>query len=344
MGQNDRNPHIAADPTGRPHIVWEDSGAIRYSYGVLDIAGRVVSFAPSTLIASSGGSHPSIAFMPNGVAHISWFDTTENTIVAVNLVGGNVVGPVTLVEARYQPSLERMASGLLATSAGTIIAPFVGVAPSNGTQGIWIAPYAEVSSNAFFVSFGAEVDATGAVRLTWSAEAENVARYNVIRTHNDAEPVSIDLADTDGVESEYSVTDYPEESGSYRYRVEALGPDGAVLASREHRVDVPRIASEPPNATLPSVSATPNPFNAVTAITIDTPVSTTAHVTIYDVTGRLVAAFGPMQCEPGTHRVVWNADDVRSRTVGSGIYLVRATFRGEHGRTTVRTTRLTLIR
>jgi len=343
-GQNDRNPHVAADPTGRPHVVWEDSGAIRYTYGVLDTAGRVVSFAPSTLIASRDGNRPSIAFMPNGVAHISWFDAAENTIVAVNLVGGNVVGPVTLVEPRYQPSLDRMASGLLATSAGAIISPFVGVAPSNGAHGIWVAHYAEVSSNAFFVGFGAEVDATGAVRLTWSAEAENVARYSVVRIQPEAEPVFVDIADANHADAEYIVTDHPEVAGSYRYRVDAVGPDGAILASQEHRVDVPRTTAEPGNAAVPNVSAAPNPFNSVTAITIDTPLSMTTRVTIYDVTGRVAATFGPTQFTPGTHRVVWNADDVRSRTVGSGIYLVRATFRGEHGRTSVRTTRLTLIR
>ncbi|HDS74099.1 MAG TPA: hypothetical protein ENN56_01030, partial [Firmicutes bacterium] len=216
-GWNDRNPHIAADPAGRPHVVWEDSGSIRYTYGVLDTAGRVVSFAPSTLITASGGSHPSIAFMPNGVAHISWFDTVEDAIVAVTLVGGNVVGPVTLVEPRYQPSLETMASGLLATSAGAIIAPFVGVAPTNGAQGIWIAPYAEVSSNAFFASFGAEVDATGAVRLTWSTEAQTVARYRIVRMQRDAEPVFIDLATVGGAGTEFAVIDHPGAGGSYQY-------------------------------------------------------------------------------------------------------------------------------
>jgi beta-glucanase (GH16 family) len=85
-------------------------------------------------------------------------------------------------------------------------------------------------------------------------------------------------------------------------------------------------------AIVPGVDATgyalhpcyPNPFNPMTTISFDLPVSAKASLTVYDVAGktvqRLVAA---ETVAAGRHEIIWNGRDETGRTAPAGIYFYR---------------------
>ena len=80
--------------------------------------------------------------------------------------------------------------------------------------------------------------------------------------------------------------------------------------------------------------AYPNPFNPSTTIIYGIPVVEThrnasVHITIYDMTGRLVSNYKIGNKEPGWHEFTWQGNDSHGQQVSTGMYLV--TMRaGEH--------------
>ena len=70
-------------------------------------------------------------------------------------------------------------------------------------------------------------------------------------------------------------------------------------------------------------NAAPNPFNPSTTISFDLPASMPAKLTIYDVSGRLVATLADGVQAAGRHEITWQGQDARGRPVGSGMYLYR---------------------
>jgi hypothetical protein len=74
--------------------------------------------------------------------------------------------------------------------------------------------------------------------------------------------------------------------------------------------------------------AFPNPFNAVTSIRYGLPYSTYVSISIYDVTGRMIAELYNGESQAGFQTVNWNAEGFRS-----GVYLVR--LRASSGFSTV---------
>jgi FG-GAP-like repeat/Secretion system C-terminal sorting domain len=73
-----------------------------------------------------------------------------------------------------------------------------------------------------------------------------------------------------------------------------------------------------------SMFASPNPFNAATTLQMTLPQAGEMKVQVFNVTGRLVATLANGTYQPGTHRLVWMADNH-----ASGIYFVRATALGQ---------------
>jgi hypothetical protein len=68
----------------------------------------------------------------------------------------------------------------------------------------------------------------------------------------------------------------------------------------------------------------PNPFNPVTTIRYEIPVSgADVSITIYDVAGRLVRELVNGHRDAGTWSAQWNGDDDRGRRVASGVYFYR---------------------
>ena len=72
-----------------------------------------------------------------------------------------------------------------------------------------------------------------------------------------------------------------------------------------------------------SMANTPNPFNAVTTIRIDLPRALHVALSVYDVSGKLVATIVDRRMTEGPHEIIWNARDERGETVDSGIYFCR---------------------
>jgi hypothetical protein len=69
--------------------------------------------------------------------------------------------------------------------------------------------------------------------------------------------------------------------------------------------------------------AVPNPFNPQTTLSFALPVASHVKLTIYDVSGRLVATLLDEDRGPGVWDVVWEGRDDRAQRVSSGVYFYR---------------------
>jgi hypothetical protein len=67
----------------------------------------------------------------------------------------------------------------------------------------------------------------------------------------------------------------------------------------------------------------PNPFNPVTRISFDLPVTGPVRLTVHDVRGRAVRNLVAGVLSFGTHTAVWNGTDDAGRRVPSGVYFCR---------------------
>ncbi|HID25365.1 MAG TPA: T9SS type A sorting domain-containing protein [Thermoplasmata archaeon] len=69
--------------------------------------------------------------------------------------------------------------------------------------------------------------------------------------------------------------------------------------------------------------AKPNPTKGVTEISFSIPTTTDVELTIYDVSGRLVATLVKGRLNAGTHTATWNGLDSHGRRVAQGVYFYR---------------------
>ncbi|MFA7287510.1 MAG: T9SS type A sorting domain-containing protein [Melioribacteraceae bacterium] len=69
----------------------------------------------------------------------------------------------------------------------------------------------------------------------------------------------------------------------------------------------------------------PNPFNPVTTIRYDLPVTSRVNITVYDILGRKIIELINSEMEAGKQQVVWNGKNSYGSEVASGIYLYRLT-------------------
>jgi hypothetical protein len=65
----------------------------------------------------------------------------------------------------------------------------------------------------------------------------------------------------------------------------------------------------------------PNPFNPITHIQYDISEKTNVTISIYDMTGRLVASFQEGNREPGQYLISWNALDEVGKQLSGGVYI-----------------------
>ena len=88
---------------------------------------------------------------------------------------------------------------------------------------------------------------------------------------------------------------------------------------------------------LPSA---PNPFNPQTTIAFDLPADMRVHLSVYDISGRLVdVLLADEMASQGRNEVIWRGRDARGRGLPSGTYFTRLEAGG-----TVKTTRMTLLK
>lgn len=67
----------------------------------------------------------------------------------------------------------------------------------------------------------------------------------------------------------------------------------------------------------------PNPFNPTTSIVFDIPEQIHVHLTIYDLTGRLVRTLINSEKSVGTHRIVWDGYHDDGRLAAASVYVYR---------------------
>jgi len=104
----------------------------------------------------------------------------------------------------------------------------------------------------------------------------------------------------------------------YRARSDMVEIDGDY-------VWIPRVSgvSEIPGADRPQLAASPNPFNALTTITMTTMAAGPVAVTVYDLAGRRVRSLADGYRTGGTHSFPWDGRDESGAIVSSGVYQVR---------------------
>jgi hypothetical protein len=108
-------------------------------------------------------------------------------------------------------------------------------------------------------------------------------------------------------------------------------PRTYALYYRSHEGDIllDDATVEFPDLASVSLAAHPNPFNPRIEISYQLPVAGRLRLDVVDVRGRVVRTLVSGEVAAGDGRVVWLGDDVRGRTVASGVYHVVA--QTDHG-------------
>lgn len=73
-----------------------------------------------------------------------------------------------------------------------------------------------------------------------------------------------------------------------------------------------------------TLMASPNPTGGTAGVELLMPVAGEAHVGVYDVRGALVRALAWGWVGPGSHSLSWDGRDDAGRSVGSGVYFLKA--------------------
>ncbi|HLP15238.1 MAG TPA: T9SS type A sorting domain-containing protein, partial [Bacteroidota bacterium] len=158
--------------------------------------------------------------------------------------------------------------------------------------------------------------------LNWKTATEtNNYGFDIERKQGDAGTfVKIGFVAGNGTSSvahTYTFTD--PVSGIYTYRLKQIDRDGQFIYSAEITNSVTGVE----NAALAPKKFDlgqnfPNPFNPSTKISYSIATPELVHLTVYDVTGRVVATLVNGHQEAGSYSVQWNAS-----AVPSGVYFYR---------------------
>ena len=65
----------------------------------------------------------------------------------------------------------------------------------------------------------------------------------------------------------------------------------------------------------------PNPFNPTTTISFSVPSEGHVQISVYDITGRLIANLVDRNMSEGYHHVVWDGKDISGLDVSAGLYI-----------------------
>jgi flagellar hook assembly protein FlgD len=88
----------------------------------------------------------------------------------------------------------------------------------------------------------------------------------------------------------------------------------------------------------------PNPFNSSTIIPFRLPAAGAVRLSVYDLTGQLVADLIDATMAAGSHLAEWDGRDASGRHVASGIYLIRLEAQALEAHTHLAQRKLLLLR
>jgi hypothetical protein len=88
----------------------------------------------------------------------------------------------------------------------------------------------------------------------------------------------------------------------------------------------------------------PNPFNPVTSIRFALPVDGRVNVEVFNVVGQRVRTLLNEEQKAGYHLVEWNGSADYGHSLGSGVYFLRLSARGNDGSTFNETRKLMLLK
>lgn len=164
--------------------------------------------------------------------------------------------------------------------------------------------------------FDASAVGARAVRVTWEMFAdEAVEGFELLRSSSGAAPRSVAPGFLASSTREF-VDDSVTPGERYEYVLVAHAASGATFQSQRATVSVPNIAmSLRQNA--------PNPFAESTSIGIALPARSDVDVSVFDVSGRLVATIARGERDGGDHELTWNGRDNAGNRVGAGVYFYR---------------------
>ncbi len=171
-------------------------------------------------------------------------------------------------------------------------------------------------------NFDARVVDTRAVRIAWKTVAdEAIEGFELLRATAGATLRSIMPGLLSPNTHEFvDVNVTPGER--YEYVLVAHAVSGTTFQSQRAGVSVPNVAmSLRQNA--------PNPFAESTTIGIALPERSDVEVSIFDVSGKLVATITRGEREGGEHAFLWDGRDDAGRRVGAGVYFYRLKSGGE---------------
>ena len=276
---------------------------------------------------------PQVAVDEEGRVHVAWYDRRDavtcgaetNTYWSWSGDGGQTFAPAVRI------SEEGSLSGRTATQFPWAVGDHLGLAVGNGrvhvawtrvtsTQNadVWSAVIRDVPTAALVSGLRAE-ERSGRAELRWSVgDASEIAEFRIQRAAGAGE-YALAATVTPSLDRDYRWRDESARAGTrYRYRLEVVRRAGGSIweGPVEALIALPALR-------LAWRGASPNPFDDVVALELETPNRAGTIVKVYDVTGHEVAVLASEV--KGEHVVVrWNGRDRRGRLVAPGVYLVRA--------------------
>jgi hypothetical protein len=168
----------------------------------------------------------------------------------------------------------------------------------------------------------AAVAGDGSVSLLWNTLSERALdRFEVYRSSNGSEPqlAGTITATNTATGSHYEFTDRTVRNGvSYRYTLMVVNSDGSHEATGLTADATPNASAVPTAYAL--YQNYPNPFNPTTRIRFDLLDAGHVSLTVFDLTGRVVATLLDGSLAAGAHEV-----DFAATNLPTGVYLYRLT-------------------
>ncbi|MDZ7722031.1 MAG: T9SS type A sorting domain-containing protein [candidate division KSB1 bacterium] len=181
-------------------------------------------------------------------------------------------------------------------------------------------------------SFEAWLDAEQ-VTIKWTTQSEqNALGFNVLRSESQSDgyvKINSELINAAGTSTTQNTYEYRDSQlqtvESYWYMLEQVDTDGQteLFGPIEVMISTDVVDAQHAPEDYRLYSNFPNPFNPVTLIRYDLPLSGYTELTIFDMTGRKIKSLVSAHQSAGQHVVRWDATDQMNEPVSSGVYIYR---------------------